>query len=36
VEIGGASHSVYRSHAKEVAALIEQAALHAADPGTVH
>jgi pimeloyl-ACP methyl ester carboxylesterase len=26
VEIGGASHSVYRSHAKDVAALIEQAA----------
>jgi pimeloyl-ACP methyl ester carboxylesterase len=34
VEIGGASHSVYRSHPKEVAALIEQAALRAADPGT--
>jgi pimeloyl-ACP methyl ester carboxylesterase len=31
VEIGGASHSVYRSHPTEVAALIEQAALHAAD-----
>jgi pimeloyl-ACP methyl ester carboxylesterase len=31
VEIGGASHSVYRSHPKEVAALIEQAALHAAE-----
>ncbi|MDT5015072.1 MAG: hypothetical protein QOD39_1232 [Mycobacterium sp.] len=30
VEIGGASHSVYRSHPKEVAALIEQAALRAA------
>lgn len=29
VEIAGASHSVYRSHAKEVAALIEQAAQHA-------
>jgi pimeloyl-ACP methyl ester carboxylesterase len=33
VEIEGASHSVYRSHPKEVAALIEQAALHAADAG---
>jgi len=31
VEIAGASHSVYRSHPNEVAALIEQAALHAAD-----
>jgi pimeloyl-ACP methyl ester carboxylesterase len=31
VEIAGASHSVYRSHPKEVAALIEQAAQHAAD-----
>jgi pimeloyl-ACP methyl ester carboxylesterase len=31
VEIRGASHSVYRSHPKEVAALIEQAAQHAAD-----
>src|SRR5271163_2046147 len=31
VEIDGASHSVYRSHPKEVAALIEQAAQHAAD-----
>jgi pimeloyl-ACP methyl ester carboxylesterase len=31
VEIGGASHSVYRSHPKEVAALIEQAAQHAGD-----
>jgi len=31
VEIGGASHSVYRSHPKEVAALIEQAAQHAAE-----
>src|SRR6266850_2166708 len=31
VEIRGASHSVYRSHPKEVAALIEQAALHAAE-----
>jgi pimeloyl-ACP methyl ester carboxylesterase len=31
VEIEGASHSVYRSHPKEVAALIEQAAQHAAD-----
>jgi pimeloyl-ACP methyl ester carboxylesterase len=34
VEIGGASHSVYRSHPKEVAALIEQAARRATDPGT--
>ena len=31
VEIDGASHSVYESHPKEVAALIEQAALHAGD-----
>lgn len=31
VEIDGASHSVYRSHPKEVAALIEQAAQHATD-----
>jgi len=31
VEIDGASHSVYRSHPKEVAAQIEQAAQHAAD-----
>jgi len=31
VEIAGASHSVYRSHPKEVAALIEQAAQHAAN-----
>ena len=31
VEIEGASHSVYRSHPQEVAALIEQAAQHAAD-----
>jgi pimeloyl-ACP methyl ester carboxylesterase len=31
VEIDGASHSVYRSHPKEVAALIEEAAQHAAD-----
>jgi pimeloyl-ACP methyl ester carboxylesterase len=31
IEIKGASHSVYESHPKEVAALIEQAALHAAD-----
>ena len=31
VEIAGASHSVYRSHPKQVAALIEQAAQHAAD-----
>jgi pimeloyl-ACP methyl ester carboxylesterase len=29
VEIAGASHSVYESHPKEVAALIEQAAQHA-------
>ncbi len=34
VEIGGASHSVYRSHPNEVAALIEQAAQHAADSHT--
>jgi pimeloyl-ACP methyl ester carboxylesterase len=32
VEVSDASHSVYRSHPKEVAALIEQAAQHAADP----
>jgi pimeloyl-ACP methyl ester carboxylesterase len=31
VEIEGASHSVYESHPKEVAALIEQAAQHAGD-----
>jgi pimeloyl-ACP methyl ester carboxylesterase len=31
VEVRGASHSVYRSHPKEVAALIEQAAQHATD-----
>ena len=31
VEIDGASHSVYRSHPKEVAALIGQAAQHATD-----
>ncbi|QND54808.1 alpha/beta hydrolase (plasmid) [Phyllobacterium sp. 628] len=31
VEIAGASHSVYETHPKEVAALIEQAAQHAAD-----
>jgi pimeloyl-ACP methyl ester carboxylesterase len=31
VEIAGASHSVYESHPKEVAALIEQAAEHAQD-----
>lgn len=31
VEIDGASHSVYRSHPKEVAALIEQAARYATD-----
>jgi hypothetical protein len=29
VEIAGASHSVYESHPKEVAALIEQAAMGA-------
>lgn len=29
VEVPGASHSVYETHPKEVAALIEQAALHA-------
>jgi pimeloyl-ACP methyl ester carboxylesterase len=32
VEVGGASHSVYRSHPREVAALIEEAARHALDP----
>jgi pimeloyl-ACP methyl ester carboxylesterase len=31
VEVEGASHSVYESHPKEVAALIEQAAQHAQD-----
>jgi pimeloyl-ACP methyl ester carboxylesterase len=31
VEVEGASHSVYESHAKEVAALIEDAARHAMD-----
>jgi pimeloyl-ACP methyl ester carboxylesterase len=31
VEIKGASHSVYESHPKEVAALIEEAAMHARD-----
>lgn len=31
VEIAGASHSVYESHPKQVAALIEQAARHALD-----
>lgn len=31
IEVAGASHSVYESHPKEVAALIEQAALHAED-----
>jgi pimeloyl-ACP methyl ester carboxylesterase len=31
VEIPGASHSVYESHPKEVAAMIEQAAQHAQD-----
>ncbi|MBB5357117.1 pimeloyl-ACP methyl ester carboxylesterase [Rhodanobacter sp. ANJX3] len=30
IEVKGASHSVYESHPKEVAALIEQAATHAA------
>jgi pimeloyl-ACP methyl ester carboxylesterase len=31
IEIAGASHAVYESHPKEVAALIEQAAQHALD-----
>jgi pimeloyl-ACP methyl ester carboxylesterase len=31
VEVPGASHSVYESHPKEVAALIEQAATRAQD-----
>ena len=31
VEVAGASHSVYRTHPKEVAALIEEAARHAED-----
>lgn len=31
IEIAGASHAVYESHPKEVAALIEQAAQHAQD-----
>jgi pimeloyl-ACP methyl ester carboxylesterase len=31
IEVEGASHSVYESHAKEVAALIEDAARHALD-----
>jgi pimeloyl-ACP methyl ester carboxylesterase len=31
VEVEGASHSVYRSHPREVAALIEEAAKHAQD-----
>jgi pimeloyl-ACP methyl ester carboxylesterase len=31
IEVPGASHSVYESHPKEVAALIEQAAMHAQD-----
>ncbi|WP_213880452.1 alpha/beta hydrolase [Pseudomonas sp. dw_358] len=31
IEVAGASHSVYESHPKEVAALIEQAAQHAED-----
>jgi hypothetical protein len=31
IEIEGASHSVYESHAKEVAALIEDAVRHALD-----
>lgn len=29
IEVQGASHSVYESHPREVATLIEQAALHA-------
>ena len=29
IEVQGASHSVYESHPKEVAALIEEAATHA-------
>jgi pimeloyl-ACP methyl ester carboxylesterase len=33
IEIEGASHSVYRSHPREVAALIEAAAAHAGDSG---
>jgi pimeloyl-ACP methyl ester carboxylesterase len=33
VEIAGASHSVYRTHPKEVAKLIEEAAEHAGDGG---
>jgi pimeloyl-ACP methyl ester carboxylesterase len=31
IEVEGASHSVYESHPKEVAALIEDAASHAMD-----
>jgi pimeloyl-ACP methyl ester carboxylesterase len=31
IEVAGASHSVYQSHPKEVAALIEEAARHAQD-----
>ena len=33
LEIGGVSHYVYRSHPKQVASLIKQASLGAADPG---
>ena len=32
LEVAGASHSVYRTHPKEVAALIEEAARQARDP----
>jgi pimeloyl-ACP methyl ester carboxylesterase len=32
VEVAGASHSVYRSHPAEVAALIEEAARDAGSP----
>jgi pimeloyl-ACP methyl ester carboxylesterase len=31
IEVAGASHSVYESHPKEIAALIEDAANHALD-----
>jgi pimeloyl-ACP methyl ester carboxylesterase len=31
IEVEGASHSVYESHAEEVAALIEDAARHASE-----
>jgi len=31
IEVNGASHSVYESHPKEVAALTEHAAIHAMD-----